>query len=75
MADKGIVAPTSSSTGLETSTAAPSGTRYFVLTSVSMERPFPVVTPMDDYRHDHLGDSPDLEYFHCYRDGKRPYVT
>ena len=47
-----------------------SGTRYFVLTSVSMKRPFPVAMPMDDYKHDRLEYGLDLEYFHCYRDGK-----
>ena len=46
------------------------GTRYFVLTSVSMERPFPVAAPLDDYKHDRLEYGLDLEYFHCYRDGK-----
>lgn len=47
-----------------------SGTRHFVLTSVSMERPFPVAAPLDDYKHDCLEYGLDLEYFHCYRDGK-----
>ena len=46
------------------------GTRYFVLTSVSMKRPFPLAVPMDDYKHDRLEYGLDLEYFHCYRDGK-----
>ena len=49
---------------------SPSGTRYFVLTSVSMERPFPVAAPLDDYKHDCLEYDLDLEYFHCYRDGR-----
>ena len=49
---------------------SPSGTRYFVLTSVSMKRPFPLAVPMDDYKHDRLEYGLDLEYFHCYRDGK-----
>jgi hypothetical protein len=46
------------------------GTRYFVLTSVSMKRPFPAVMSMDDYKHDRLEYGLDLEYFHCYHDGK-----
>ena len=49
---------------------SPSGTRHFVLTSVSMERPFPVAAALDDYKHDCLEYGLDLEYFHCYRDGK-----
>ena len=28
------------------------GTRHLVLTSVGMRRPFPVLTNLDDYRHD-----------------------
>jgi len=31
-----------------------SGSRYFVLTSISMRRPFPVAMPMDAYKHDLL---------------------
>ena len=46
------------------------GSRYFVLTSISMERPFPAVMSMDAYKHDLLEYGLDLEYFHCYRDGK-----
>ena len=49
---------------------SPSGTRYFVLTSVSMKRPFPVAMPMDDYKHDRLEYGLNFEYFHCYCDGK-----
>jgi len=47
-----------------------SGSRYFVLTSISMRRPFPVAMPMDAYKHDLLECGLDLEYFHCYRDSK-----
>ena len=47
-----------------------SGSRYFVLTSVGMKRPFSATMPIDDYKHDCLEYGLDLEYFHCYRDGK-----
>ena len=46
---------------------SPGGTRYFVLTSVSMERPFPVAAPLDDYKRDCLEYDLDLEYFHFLR--------
>ena len=46
------------------------GTRYFVLTSVGMIRPFPAAMSMDDYKHHCLEYGLDIEYFHCYRDNK-----
>ena len=47
-----------------------SGSRYFLLTSVSMKRPFLAARTMDDYKHDCLEYGLNLEYFHCYRDGR-----
>ena len=47
-----------------------SGSRYFVLTSVGMRRPFPSVAALDAYKHDCIESGTDIEYFHCYRDRK-----
>ena len=44
------------------------GTRYFVLTSISMRRPFPVYEALTDYKHDCLEYGLDMEYFHCVAD-------
>lgn len=44
------------------------GTRYFVLTSVSMCRPFPAFHALDDYKHDCLEAGRNLEHFHCSHD-------
>ena len=44
------------------------GTRYFVLTSISMRRPFPVYEALNDYKHDCLEYGLDMEYFHCAAD-------
>ena len=49
---------------------SPNGTRYFVLTSVSMERPFHVNDALDEYKYDCIERGIDIEYFHCYEDGK-----
>ena len=46
------------------------GSRYFLLTSVSMKRPFLAARTMDEYKHDCLEYGLNLEYFHCYRDGR-----
>lgn len=45
-----------------------SGTRYFVLTSVSMERPFSMYDALDGYRYDCIESGASIEYFHCYND-------
>ena len=45
-----------------------SGTRYFVLTSVSMERPFSMYATLDRYRYDCIESGRNIEYFHCYND-------
>lgn len=50
---------------------SPKGTRYFVLTSVSMRRPFAPHGPLDDYKHDCLEFGLDTEYFHCTDDNPR----
>lgn len=44
------------------------GTRYFVLTSVSMQRPFPVYEALDDYRYECLERGLDCDRFHCSED-------
>ena len=49
----------------------PRGTRYFVLTSVSMRRPFEINSVLDSYAYDCIEHGIDLEYFHCYNDTKR----
>lgn len=46
------------------------GTRYFVLTSVSQHRPFPVAESFDAYRHECLEFGLDLESFHCAKDNQ-----
>ena len=49
-----------------------SGTRYFVLTCVSMKRPFPGYSELDSYKYECIETPtlPDLEYFHCANDRK-----
>ena len=44
------------------------GTRYFLLTSVSMRRPFRVFGRLEDYKYDCIENGADVEYFHCYED-------
>lgn len=51
---------------------SPKGTRYFVLTSVSMHRPFAAHPALDDYKHDCLEFGVNIEYFHCADDN--PHV-
>ncbi len=46
------------------------GSRYFVLTGVSLRRPSLAFKSLDDYKHHCLEAGPDIEYFHAYRDGK-----
>ena len=46
------------------------GSRYFVLTGVSLRRPSLAFKSLDDYKHHCLESGPDIEYFHAYRDGK-----
>ena len=47
------------------------GSRYFVLTGISMRRPFPVVGPLDAYRHECLEFGRGLNSFHCAKDNRR----
>ena len=49
----------------------PSGTRYFVMTSVSMRRPFAICEELDSCKHDCLENGLNLEYFHCAEDSGR----
>jgi hypothetical protein len=46
------------------------GTRYFVLTSVRMKRPFPVYAALDAYKYDCLEYGLTTEYFHCSSDNR-----
>ncbi len=46
------------------------GTRYFVLTSVSMVRPFPIYEALDAYKYDCLEYGLTSEYFHCANDNR-----
>lgn len=48
-----------------------SGSRYLVLASIGMHRPFPALRQLDDYRHDCIESGTDVEYFHCYGDRGR----
>lgn len=47
---------------------SPTGTRYFVMSSVAMGRPFPAHGPLNDYKHECLEYGLDTEYFHCADD-------
>ena len=47
---------------------SPTGTRYFVLASVSMERPFQMNADMDSLKYDCLDWGLEQEYFHCSND-------
>lgn len=47
---------------------SPTGTRYFVMSSVAMRRPFPAHGPLDDFKHDCLEYGLDTAYFHCADD-------
>ena len=47
---------------------SPSGTRFFVLTSVSMRRPFHVNSALDEYKYDCIEYGLEQQYFHCAED-------
>ena len=47
-----------------------SGTRYFILTSVSLCRPFPMTNALDSYRCECLEFGLDMEAFHCANDNR-----
>ena len=47
---------------------SPKGSRYYLLTSVSMRRPFSVYGPLDAYKHDCIEYGLDNEFFHCAHD-------
>lgn len=42
-----------------------SGSRYFVLTSVIMQRPFDLYRTLEDLRYTCLEEGSEFEYFHC----------
>ena len=44
------------------------GTRFFVLTSVSMRRPFRMNTALDEYKYDCIEYGLDQQRFHCSED-------
>ena len=46
------------------------GSRYFVLTGVSLRRPFLMLQALDAYKHDLLEAGRNIEYFHCAHDRK-----
>ena len=46
------------------------GTRYFVMTSVSMQRPFPMNDALDAYKYDCLEYGLPQEYFHAAEDNQ-----
>lgn len=46
------------------------GTRYFLLTSVSQRRPFPVMESLDAYQHECLEFGLGMESFHCAKDNR-----
>jgi hypothetical protein len=47
---------------------SPTGTRFFTLTSVLVQRPFPVDSAMTDLRFDLIEAGLDIEYFHASED-------
>ena len=48
----------------------PNGTRYFVLTSVAMTRPFTWFDSLDSYKYDCIEYGLTSEYFHCAEDNR-----
>ena len=46
------------------------GTRYFVLTSVSTQRPFHWFASLDDFKYDCIEYGLENEYFHCSNDNR-----
>ena len=46
------------------------GTRYFLLTSVNMRRPFGVYAELENYKYDCIESGGDVEHFHCHDDRK-----
>ena len=47
---------------------SPSGTRYFVMTSVSMKRPFQMNAALDGYKYDCIEYGLEQDRFHCTDD-------
>ena len=44
------------------------GTRYFILTSLCIQRPFPWFSSLDSYKYDCLENGLEKEHFHCVDD-------
>ena len=49
---------------------SPTGTKYFVLTSISTTRPFSFHEPLEELRYELLEGRWDKEYFHCAEDNR-----
>lgn len=49
---------------------SPSGTRYFVITSLTVKWPFEFLEQFSDLRHKLLKDGQDIESFHCSEDNR-----
>ena len=49
---------------------SPSGTRHFVLTSVSVRRPFKINAVLDGYKYDCIDYGLEQERFHCAHDNR-----
>ena len=50
---------------------SPKGSRFFVLTSVSMRRPFLMYKFLDDHKYDYMEYGLNIEHFHCSEDNNR----
>lgn len=46
----------------------PDGTRYLLLTGVTLRRPFSMNRQLDNYLYERIEDGDNMEYFHCYND-------
>ncbi len=47
------------------------GTKYFTLTSVTKRRPFQLLSPMTEFRHDLIELGLDIQYFHASEDRQK----
>ncbi len=46
------------------------GSRYFIMTSISISRPSNLVKSIDEYKYSCIEDGMDIDYFHCYNDSE-----
>ena len=49
---------------------SPTGTKYFILTSLTKERPFNAYRPLTELKYDLIELSVDMEYFHAANDNQ-----